>query len=319
MPRLWVPTSCALCGQTAHKVVLEIPHPDAPDGRSSVVECVQCGLRRLDPRPAPSCIGEYYAEAAGYNAFAGRRRSERAQRLWNFLRDGYSRPEGEDLATWLARPVTRPLARWLFDINIPLDRRSGLRVIEIGSGYGDLLIYLKARGCTVLGTDLSAVAAGKARDYGVEVRLGHLADLQLPPGSFDVAILCHSLEHVPDPNAELKELARILCRGGRLHIAVPNGHAVRMSLEGIHWLHLSHPFHFWFFDGTTLVRLLEQHGFRPIRPPQTTTRHHALGAWRHDARTRGWRAASKDLARFARESLRVRDGGDVLRVVAERL
>lgn len=318
MPREWVSTSCALCDNAAFTPVLDVPHADAPGGRSQVVQCQGCGLRRLNPRPGPSSIGSYYADASGYNAYIGRKRSPRAQRVWDALRDGFAQPAGASLGVRLLRPVTRPLARWLFDINVPLDGRTGLRVLEVGSGYGDILIYLKSRGCQVLGTDLSEAGAAKARDYGVEVRVGNLTDLGLPPASFDVAVLCHSLEHVPDPNLELRELARLLVPGGRLHLAVPNGNAVRLRLDGTRWDHLSHPLHFWFYDAGTLTRLLQRHGFRLAEPPRTTTRHHALGAWRAEGRRHGWGPATRRFAAFLRASRDHSDGGDVLRVIAEK-
>ena len=317
MPLEWVQTCCALCGTAAGNAVLDVPHADAPGGLSRIVACTACGLRRLDPRPGPSAIGAYYAAASGYNAYLGRRRSPRAQRLWNSLRDGFAAPAGSTATARILRPLTRRLAAWQFDINVPLDGRRGLRVLEVGSGFGDLLIYLRSRGCEVLGTDLSAAAAAKAHEYGVEVKVGNLAELGLPSARFDVAVLCHSLEHLPDPNVELAELARLLRPGGRLHIAVPNGHAVRLDLEGVNWAHLSHPLHFWFFDGETLGQLLARHGFQPLAPPRTTTRHHALAGWRHETRTVGWSVATRRFLRFLAASWRRADGGDVLRLVAE--
>ena len=284
---------------------------------ASVWRCGRCGLRRLRPRPGPKALGRYYAEASGYNAFVGRKRSGRSQRVWDFLRDCRSRPAGwTGWRRWIA-PVGALIADWAFDINVPLDGRTGLRVLEVGSGYGDILIYLKSRGCTVMGSDLSAEAARKGAEYGVEIRVGNLADLRLPSSSFDVAILCHSLEHLPDPNVELAELARLLKPGGRIHIAVPNGNAVRLKLDGLRWDHLSHPFHLWYFDPRTLQRILTRHGFVPVRSPVTTTRHHALTAWKRMARRKGWWTATRGWMAFVKASLTNREGGDVLRVVAE--
>lgn len=319
MTREWVDTVCGQCGAAEVRPVLLVPHADAPGGRSHVVACAACGLRRLHPRPGPSSIGAYYDDASGYNAFVGRKRGARAQQVWDFFRDGFSRPVGiSGPRRWLS-PITRPLARWLFDINVPIEGRSGLRVIEVGSGFGDVLIYLGARGCKVLGTDLSKAASVKAREYGVEVRIGNLVELALPESSFDVAILCHSLEHVPDPDVELRELSRLLAPGGRIHIAVPNGEAVRLTLDGVEWAHLSHPLHFWYFDALNLTRLLERHGFRVVGRPWTTTRHHALMGWLHEGRHGGWGRATRRFLGFLRATAGNPLGGDVLRVVAEKV
>lgn len=315
----WIFPSCAQCGKSAGQSVLQVPHPDAPGGMSHVWKCAGCGLRRLQPRPGPDIIGHYYQQETGYNAFEGRRRSARAQAVWDFLRDSFSRPRDSRLSARLARPIAAFLARWLFDINVRIDGRQGLRVLEVGSGYGDILMYLRSRGCAVLGTDLSPSAAAKAGENGVEVRVGNLVDLQLPRESFDAAIMSHSLEHVPDPNAELRELHRILVPGGRLHIAVPNGAAVRLVTDGKEWMHLSHPYHFWYFDPDNLVSMVRRHGFEPVAPPQTTTRHHALGLWRAELRTRGVLFATRRFLRFLRGSLSTPQGGDVLRLVCRRV
>jgi SAM-dependent methyltransferase len=208
------------------------------------------------------------------------------------------------------------MARWLFDINLFLGGRRGLRILEVGSGFGDILIYLRSRGCEVLGTDLSKEAAAKGREYGLEMRVGNLADLALPSASFDAAILCHSLEHLPDPRVEIGELARVLRPGGELHLAVPNGRAVRFELDGMEWAHLSYPLHFWYFDGRALQRLLEGHGFELMEPPRTTTRHHALKAVWSDTRRIGLPRALRRFMAFLQASRRRADGGDVLRVVA---
>lgn len=316
--QLWVHTPCALCGSSDSSRLLDIPFTDAPGAVSHVVRCSQCGLRRLDPRPGPLVIGYYYSLDIGYNAFANRRRSPRAQRVWDFLRDCFSAPPGCPLHVRLAAPVAAPIADWLFDINVPINNQTGLRVLEVGSGFGDILLYLRSRGCSVLGTDLSPAAAETARQNGIEVRVSNFKDLQLPASSFDAAILSHSLEHVPDPNVELAELHRVLTPGGHLHIAVPNGAATRLQTDGKDWIHLSHPYHFWYFAPEHLVSLVQRHGFELVQPPVTTTRHHAWGWWKTEVRRGAGLQATARMLHYLRESLYNPEGGDVLRLVCRR-
>jgi SAM-dependent methyltransferase len=310
----WVDTACCLCNETAGRTVLPISHPDAPNGRTRIVECSGCGLRRLDPRPGQDAIGRYYGD--DYNAFVGRDRGRAKQALWDLMRDAWARPPRR--RGRMLRPVLAPLAAWAFDINVPLDTGFPLRVVEMGSGFGDLLIYLKARGCDVHGVDLDARAATRAADYGVPVRLGDLASAGFPSESFDVGIMCHSLEHVPDPVAEVREFARILKPGGSLHIAVPNGRALGLELYGTDWMHLSLPLHFWFFDAKTLTHLLERLGFSISRPPVSVSRTYYLSRWLRDIRDHGTLEATRTFARHLRCSLSERGRGDVLRIVASR-
>lgn len=315
----WIISTCAQCGQTAGESFLAIPQPDAPGGVAHVWTCATCGLKRLSPRPSPQAIAEYYAREEWYNAFQGRRRSQRSQKIWDFLRDAFSNPPGVRASVRLTAPICRLLAIWAFDINIPIDGRTGLRVLEVGSGYGDILIYLKSRGCSVIGTDPSATAAAKASESGVDVRVGELIDMGFPDQSFDVAFMSHSLEHVHDPNVELRELHRLIVPGGFLHIAVPNGSATRLMTDGLTWDHLSHPSHFWYFDPDNLVELVRRHGFELAAPIVTTTRHHAIGRWRAEIRTLGFLNSTRSLLRYFRAALYNPDGGDILRLVCRRV
>lgn len=233
------------------------------------------------------------------------------------MRDCASRPGNASLSSTLLRPVLGPLARYQFDMNVELDGRRGLRVLEVGSGFGDVLIYLRSRGCEVLGTDVSVEAAEVGRRLGVEIRLGNLADIGLPSDSFDFGLMCHSLEHLPDPNVELAELRRVLRPGAQLQIAVPNGDALRFEMDGAHWAHLSHPLHFWYFHPDALRRLVERHGFR-IVSVSTVLKPHLLASVRHDLRHLGLQKTVLRAFKTAMTSTFNGLRGDSLRLVATR-
>jgi SAM-dependent methyltransferase len=288
--------------------VLAIAHADAPDGWSYIVQCRGCGLKRLSPRPSPGELAKYYG--SGYNAFIGRTRSARKQRLWDALRDTYATADGPPRLVGL-------VARWVFDINVRV-RPVPPRVIELGCGYGDLLAYLLSRGCDVHGVDLDPRAAAAATGLGVPVHVGTIEDLQAPSSAFDVGVLCHSLEHVPDPGATLAELGRVLKPGGLLHVAVPNGAAAAFAIEGAEWPHVSHPLHFWFFDRRSLMALLERHGFS-VMSAYTTSRWHHATAWLHRMRRGDIARSTRRFLSIAARSIASSDAGDVLRMTARRV
>ncbi|HWP67172.1 MAG TPA: class I SAM-dependent methyltransferase [Candidatus Limnocylindria bacterium] len=297
--------------------VLPLAHPDAPAGAAAIVECASCGLRRLDPRPAADAAARYYA--ADHNAFVGRRRGPVRQRLWELLRDaaaGYARPGplGRPLAALLG-----PLGRWAFDVTVPLSGAPRPRVLEVGSGYGDLLLYLAARGCDVTGVDRDPRATAVARGLGLDVRTGTLAEQAFPDATFDTAVLCHSLEHMSDPAVELRWVWRALRPGGRLHLAVPNGRAADFRADGAAWEHLSFPLHLWLFDADTLTALVERAGFRLLGPPRVTTGHRLIGRWLDEGASLGFAAATTRLARRLRRRAGDRRSGDVVRLMAVRI
>jgi SAM-dependent methyltransferase len=91
--------------------------------------------------------------------------------------------------------------------------RAGLEpatIVEIGCGDGSLLVEL-SRIATVDGFELSANAARYARDRGVARKVEAFDGEHVPArdGEYDLAVLSHVVEHVPDPLPLLKEAARV--------------------------------------------------------------------------------------------------------------
>lgn len=112
-----------------------------------------------------------------------------------------------------------------------------------------------------MGIEISDEAAHYARDVeGLDVRVGQLSDLDLPVNGFDLIILWHVLEHIPDPQSTLHAVARLLRPGGVLLVAVPNvgSPEARWGRDG--WFHLDVPRHLVHFDGPTLRNLLKRAG-----------------------------------------------------------
>jgi SAM-dependent methyltransferase len=99
-----------------------------------------------------------------------------------------------------------------------LCRRHGLAprtLVEIGCGDGALLAALSARGIgeTLDGFELSPEAAALAREKqipGVQrLEAYDGARVPAPDAHYDLAVLSHVIEHVPEPAPLLREAARI--------------------------------------------------------------------------------------------------------------
>lgn len=300
---------CAVCGSTGGEPLFRF-HPRAGDAESAVVRCAGCGLRRLDPRPTQDALPAFYG--GEYYAYAGRRRARTKQAVWDLLRD-----VGSGVRLGPLRPLGDVVARRVFDIHVTLVGTSP-RVLDIGCGFGDLLIYLKERGADVQGVEFDAAAAEVGARHGVPIHVGGLDDLRLPPASVDVAILQHSLEHVPDPRALLRELARIVRPGGTLHLALPNGAAAGLQHQRDSWGCLFAPEHFWYFDAATLGVLLQDLGFAPTRVSHHTIWANHRRLWQTRLPEVGRLGVLREALPVLLEHLRRRDAGDILRLVAER-
>jgi SAM-dependent methyltransferase len=134
------------------------------------------------------------------------------QDLSGFYDSAYARG-GEKHAEWRelgARGKAAHVLELVAQAGLPTDR-----VVEIGCGDGALLAELSARGFggELAGFDISEAAVGLARDRSIpRVRRLEVFDGERLPaadGSFDLGVLSHVLEHVPEPLRLLREAARV--------------------------------------------------------------------------------------------------------------
>lgn len=87
------------------------------------------------------------------------------------------------------------------------------RVLDAGCGDGLFARVIAAQ--EVIGIDNSAAMVARARERGVDARLGDIQDLPLEDGAFDVVVCNWTLYHLQDLDRGLAEIARVLRAGGR--------------------------------------------------------------------------------------------------------
>jgi len=148
----------------------------------------------------------------------------------------------DDYNRWLAQDTFG--ARWVrfwfapkqtLFLNTPARKLPGLlsltpedKVLDIGCGYGGLLIYLKRRvGFTEVmeGLDSSGLMVTRARtemlrrglDSTINIRQGMATKLPYPDGSLDVVLSTYVIKHLSDESLleMFREVRRVLKPGGR--------------------------------------------------------------------------------------------------------
>lgn len=91
------------------------------------------------------------------------------------------------------------------------------RVLEVGGGPGELAERIASElSCDVVMVDISARMVELARARGVDAQIGDVQRLPFDDAAFDCAVAAWMLFHVPDLDAGVAELARVLRPGGRL-------------------------------------------------------------------------------------------------------
>ena len=126
---------------------------------------------------------------------------------------------------WTERPQ-RP--EWRHQAAVDLIRAEP--VLDIGGGDGLLLRMLAEGGLTRLSlADVSPVAVETARSAGFEAEVADVTrGLPYPDASFGTVSALDVLEHLYDPLAALREMARV---GRELVIVVPNFHHWRARAQ----------------------------------------------------------------------------------------
>lgn len=113
-------------------------------------------------------------------------------------------------------PIERAMMRrFLAALDDMVDGLAPTALLEVGVGEGEILQRMTARfpGARAIGLDLpDEHLAVEWERRGLPAEFGDVAALRFADGEFDLVMAIEVLEHVPDPDQALAELARV-CRG----------------------------------------------------------------------------------------------------------
>ena len=273
---------CFLCGRTGKPL-----HQDLQDrlfyapGKWTLVQCPgpDCGLAWLDPMPVEEDIGKAYATYYTHPSDDLPARLNLGFRIYLSLRDGYvGRRYGYPSTLWqrLLSPAINLRPGWKAEADFSVlhqpSPRARMSLLDIGCGDGAALLRMRDLGWEVHGIDPDKEAVERARQRGLDVRVGTIEDHPYPASTFDLVTLTHVIEHVHDPVALLTECRRILKPGGKLVVHTPNFQSFGYSIYGDAWRGLEPPRHLHVFSLKSLRQLLERSGQWRTESLRTTVR-----------------------------------------------
>jgi len=229
------PVPCCICETDDAEPVgvgEDFEYQTSPD-TFLAMRCRSCGLVYLSPRPAVADLDRIYPEH--YHAF------QFTAEHYGFVYQVRRRLEARRVLSW---------CRHLDD---------DARIIDVGCGDGFHLGLLREFGrptWQLEGVDNSRRAVDTATRSGLRVHQGSVESLDLPPASYDMALLIQTIEHVGDPPAVLAAVRRLLKPGGRVVIVTDNTDSLDFKLfKGRHWGGYHFPRHWNLFNARTLGAL----------------------------------------------------------------
>lgn len=231
---------CPVCGGVAFTpVCVAQDYEYGLPGTFHVAECVGCGLITQNPRPPFAEIMRYYTET--YEPFRAMGSS-----LVQTVRDRV-----------LNRPRLKRYERLVGDV---------ARIVDVGCGRGAHIAEMQRfkPGWTVSGVEPATEAAEIGRAIGLDIAPVVLEAAGLAAGAYDMAIMNHVLEHLPDPHATVAEVWRILKPGGWFVGEIPCPACVERAVFGRYWGGYHLPRHLSYFRRPQLERFLGDAGFIEI-------------------------------------------------------
>ncbi len=254
--------TCPLCQSSgASRIFFSRDRACRLPGIFKLYRCGGCHAIFIQPWLSDAELTQYYPESYGrfrYSRSLDKKTYGGWQRfvLENYY--GYPTPSGnhpsnlKKVLAWLLSFVT---ARGVIGY-----RGSG-RILDVGCGGGSYLYRLKRWGWEVYGVEPSETGVKLARNLGLHVRHGRVADAHFESEFFDAVRLDNVLEHLRDPVPTFREIHRVLKADGLVYLIVPNTRSLVFWLFQENWYALDAPRHVISYCPRTLEVLCEATGF----------------------------------------------------------
>jgi len=238
---------CPVCRGTIWQRCKELEKIARPVAGPHIVRCEGCGLRRIDPMPSQDQLRSIYED--------------------DQLKHAYAAEGGETVYVSGDNDVLQHVK----DRFALLERLAGKpgRILDIGAAQGAFLAHARSRGWEVAGLEFSEEGRSLAsQQFGLSLQAVPVVDAGFEPDTFDAVNMSHVLEHVPDLEATLMEIHRVLRPDGLFCVEVPNEFDDLFEKTREVFLRRSREQyavptpHTYFFTPQTLPRLLRNFSFK---------------------------------------------------------
>jgi SAM-dependent methyltransferase len=144
------------------------------------------------------------------------------------------------------------------------------RILEAGCGTGQYVVALRSRGYDCVGVDYAADTVSRVRAMlpDLPISVEDITAMTFPTESFSAVISLGVVEHRREgPEPYLREMRRVLVKGGRLLVSVPHFNSVRRFRARRGAYRRPCPdtaFYQWAFDPTEFREILAREGYSVV-------------------------------------------------------
>jgi 2-polyprenyl-3-methyl-5-hydroxy-6-metoxy-1,4-benzoquinol methylase len=222
-------SQCPLCGNSsANRILFELTRP--------VIKCDACDLVYATP-------GDKTIQSRDFNE--------------SYYRRGVYADYLSD-----AGAIRKNAQRTLGELENLVEGRA---LLDVGCATGFFLEAARSRGWTVRGLEVSSYAAEYARrELHLDVVSGSIESFADDSSKFDVVTLWDTIEHLGQPDLALSNIRRLLHPQGVLVLSTGDYGSILRRITGKRWRLFADPTHNFFFEESTLKRLLEQTGYELV-------------------------------------------------------
>jgi SAM-dependent methyltransferase len=228
-------------------------------------ECSKCGCLQIEEIPFdlskyyPDNYYSYLADSPSLEHPTNGIKSVRAKLIIKILSRHYFSSKSS-LGSWLAErsSLAGDYPYWVRHQKLNLGLQFDSSILDVGCGKGKLLLDLNLLGFSnLLGID-PFLKDDVVYQNGVKILSKGVEELDR---QFDLVMLHHSFEHMPEPLATLRKAYELVKPGHYLLLRIPLAGSYSWRKYGVNWASLDAPRHLYLHTRDSIQILATQAGF----------------------------------------------------------
>ncbi len=134
-------------------------------------------------------------------------------------------------------------------------------ILDVGCGTGEFLANLDEKKYEKCGIELDKQEFAISQRRGLKVYNENILKKNFNNKKFDIITLWHVVEHIPDPQALMRKIDKLLAKNGIVIMATPNSDSLGFRMAKANWFHMDAPRHLILFNSQGIRMLCRKFGY----------------------------------------------------------